>query len=184
MNRAENDSDRHRQLYNIGAEEANDEVGNFIRVTYDGLSSRIFVRWGESILSALERNANKVRSELSLSFIPHQCRRGNCLTCVGRHTACSDAKSIRVGEHGMNPDINRKVHEKGFAFLCSSYAVGDGLELELDQKDDAWKYVYGTLMKNSKDFQQEIRAKSLRVAAERNLSEWKRKTEEVFKNSI
>ena len=71
-----------------------------VQVNHQGHIATISVREGEPILQALERQStlsNKSKndesakteqkdgnSSLALSQIPHECRRGNCLTCSSR----------------------------------------------------------------------------------------------------
>ena len=118
--------------------------GHTIEVIDDGRTSRIAVRHGESILSALERNG------MALSLSPQsECRRGNCLTCVARHAdGSSGGASLRLGGNdgqghdGLSPNISNEVRGKGYVLTCSSYVVSEGLRIELGANNIAWEEMY------------------------------------------
>lgn len=53
-----------------------------LKVWYEGLSCDVLVHREETILEAMERQS--VMDQLCITQLPASCRRGNCLTCVGR----------------------------------------------------------------------------------------------------
>ena len=80
----------------------------------------------EPILTAVERAG---------LFPGSECRRGNCLSCAARVVAGAPF-SLRVD--GCTA-LCEEAHGLGFVLLCSSYAVGPGLELALGQEGEAWE---------------------------------------------
>jgi len=113
--------------------------GYYVDVTYENRKSKIFVQKEESILSALE-NA-KISKTLCVSTLPFECRRGNCLTCVGKITG-EDKSVIRQEEDGLEPNLSQEIRDSGYVMTCSTFVVGDGLKIELGLKDEVWDYVY------------------------------------------
>ena len=65
-----------------------------VRVEYEGHDCYVEVHRGETLLAALERENVSQKLALPLSMIPHDCRRGNCLSCAARHAPASQVSSV------------------------------------------------------------------------------------------
>jgi len=151
-----------------------------VEITLDGKTSIISVKPGESILNALEQNSSQ---DFSVSFIPHECRRGNCLTCAGRHLDKSVSSNLVQKENGLSPEVSDALFEDGkYVLTCSSYVIGDGVKLELGANTLAWDVIYRNRLKNEEveRMNLEASAKAMRLAAERNVEQWKLKTERLL----
>jgi len=72
--------------------DASDETTFQINVSYQGLKTTIPIRQDETILDACERNA--VHDTLGLPWIPQDCRRGNCLSCIAKHSPSSKTDHV------------------------------------------------------------------------------------------
>lgn len=154
-----------------------------MEVHYEGRRAEVVVRRDEPILSALERTGAVRR--LSISDPPFECRRGNCLTCAGRHREGSVKSSLRRGEDGLSPHLSEEVRGLGYILTCSSYVIGDGVKLELGSNSDAWEAVHTSRLESPETERVglEAQAKLMRLTAERNLPRWAQKTEEVLNDS-
>jgi ferredoxin len=108
----------------------------------------VSVGMNETILSALERS--DVPLQLELPELPSDCRRGNCLTCTGRHTDKSRQSHLRRLEDGLAPCISEEVARMGFVLTCSSHVVGDGVKLELGENHNAWQAIYSDRLQNER----------------------------------
>ena len=111
--------------------EEEEGVASFpVHVYHQGYSATIHVREDEPILSALERqstfpnNNNSEGTSLALSHIPHECRRGNCLTCSSRILSSttnnkSDTQSAAHNNilanvnNGLSPTISSELEKSG-----------------------------------------------------------------------
>lgn len=153
-----------------------------VEVSYEGRSTRISVRSDETLLSAMERSGAADR--LSVPSLPSDCRRGNCLTCSGRHSPNSNHESLVRGEDGLSPHMSRQVKKAGYLLTCSSFVVGDGLSIELNQNNDVWNAMYQERIQDemAQYIGRAAKARVIRRAAESNVPKWKRQTERVLAN--
>lgn len=149
-----------------------------VEISHEGRTASVLVQPHETILMALERN----RSSLSMSSLPFDCQRGNCLTC-----SClvkEGSSSIVRGDDGLAPAIGDNLRRKGFVLTCSSYVVGEGVKIELGQQNDAWTETYKTQPESGMpDMGNAAAAKALRLASEKDVPKWARKTEKTLKES-
>jgi ferredoxin len=176
-----------------------------VQIRHQGHSATIFVRMDEPILQALERQSlfsNSDREEeggssdstttarraspssLALSHIPHDCRRGNCLTCSSRVLSSEDGRHVLANvNNGLSPAVASELAGSGYVLTCCSYVTGPGLVLELDQNDEVWDMVYRRRICNNVDTKllaMEAHARLLRRLDESNVGKWKRKMEETW----
>ena len=63
-----------------------------------------------------------------------ECRRGRCLSCAARVVA-GEPFSLRVAS---DTALCEAAHTQGLVLLCSAFACGPGLELELGLEGEAW----------------------------------------------
>ena len=66
---------------------------------------------------------------------------------------------------------------------CSSYILGDGVELELDVCDDAWREIYTDRTMHDEEgerIRNEAVAKTIRMANEKNYYKWSKTTEKLL----
>eukprot|EP00985_Skeletonema_marinoi_P022174 scaffold14005_cov67-Skeletonema_marinoi.AAC.1 len=77
---------------------------------------------------------------LALSSIPHECRRGNCLTCASKNVkrTTSDNNLVVNVDNGLSPTIASELTKSGYVLTCCSYVTGPGVVLELDQNNEVW----------------------------------------------
>ena len=148
-----------------------------VEVTYEGMSCEVSIRANETILSGLER-AN-VMDQLAIPELPSDCRRGNCLTCVGRHTPTSHESSLQSEEDGLSPEMSRQVSKRGYILTCSSRVVGDGVKLELGEQYKVWKDVYYNRLydESTQYVSRSAMARAIRMSDERNPDLWAVKTQ-------
>mmetsp|Transcript_7258 Transcript_7258/g.10395 ORF Transcript_7258/g.10395 Transcript_7258/m.10395 type:complete len:244 (-) Transcript_7258:156-887(-) len=168
------------------------------QVSHEGRTLDIQIDPNETILSALERTA--AHDYLSLHSLPSDCRRGNCLTCSGRHLPDSVRENILKGEDGLNPSISRRItgtdptsHTREvlstksdeFVLTCSSYVIGNGVKLELGVNSDAWERLYSEILNDSdaERVRREAVAKVLRKSDERNYDKWIETAEKMIRDS-
>ena len=152
--------------------------GHMVEISHEGRTASVFVQPHETILMALERN----RSSLSVSSLPFDCQRGNCLTCSG--LVKEGSSSIVRGDDGLAPAVGDNLRKKGFVLTCSSYVVGQGVKIELGQNDAAWTETYKTQPESGMpDMGNAAAAKALRLAAEKDVPKWARDTEKTLKES-
>lgn len=155
-----------------------------MKVSYDGTSCTVPVSPGESILVAMERF--NVAETLGLPEMPSDCRRGSCLTCSAVHAPDSQSDSLYRGDDGLSPAVSRLAAKKGFVLTCSSFVRGDGLHLQLAENHLAWNEIYRNRLE-AEETQRVARkalARVLRKSAERNIADWTRETEEVYRQSL
>jgi len=168
-----------------------EEDGHDVQIYHQGIQYTIFVRRNESILEALERQTILV----PLSHIPHECRRGNCLTCSAKvrsskSTNSEDKTSTSTPQYhtnilanidnGLSPMVSSELAKSDYILTCSSYVTGAGVVLELDQNDKAWDLIYRKRIHNidTERLVLEAQAKLLRSVDEENINKWKVKIEE------
>jgi len=164
-----------------------------VQVRHQGHIATISVRENEPILQALERQStfskgkverngtNGGKSSLALSNIPHECRRGNCLTCSSRIVNTINTQNVLANvDHGLSPTVASELTRAGYLLTCCSFVTGPGLVLELDQNDRVWDIVYRQRIcnTNSKQIATEAQARLLRRVDEDNPGKWKRRMEE------
>ena len=79
----------------------------------------------EPLLAAVERSGLLPGSD---------CRRGNCLSCAARVVSGAPF-SLRVAS---DTALCEEAHTLGLVLLCSTYAVGPGVELRMGCEGEAW----------------------------------------------
>jgi len=168
-----------------------------VKIQHQGHSATIFVHENEPILQALERqsafsthcptvdvdggtDSSDESSSLALSDIPHECRRGSCLTCSSRIVQSNSQNILANVDSGLAPTVASALAESGFILTCCSYVTGPGVVLELDQNDLVWDMVYRQRPSDegSKQAALEGQARLLRRVDEKNVGEWKSRMEE------
>ncbi|KAL3821808.1 hypothetical protein ACHAXA_003310 [Cyclostephanos tholiformis] len=175
-----------------------DSEGYPVRILHQGHSATIFVHRDETILHALERqslfSSNRRRAiddddtggDLALSHIPHDCRRGNCLTCSSRSIRGCDRRHVYANvNNGLSATVASVLDESGIVLTCCSYVTGPGVILELDTNDDAWDMVHRRRICDNPDtamLAMEARARLLRRLDERDVGGWKRKLERTWES--
>jgi hypothetical protein len=158
-----------------------------IQVSYEGRSCPVMVRSDETILAAMERSGTA--DQLSLPSLPNHCRRGNCLTCTGRHGEKSATKAVQLSADGdgLSPYLSEQVQRRGYVLTCSSHVVAEGVSLELGTNEFAWRDLYQTrLEQDATERQQmgrEVLARAIRKRDERNLARWAAETEAALQKS-
>ena len=161
-----------------GTTDAAAREGHMVEITHEGRTANVLVKPHETILMALERN----RPSMSLSSLPFDCQRGNCLTCSG--IVNGGSYSIVFGDDGLAPAVGENLRKNGFVLTCSSYVVGDGVKIELGQNDAAWTETYKTQPSlGMPDIGNAAAAKALRLAAEKDVPKWTRDIEKTFEKS-
>jgi len=167
-----------------------------VKIQHQGHSATIFVHNNEPILQALERQSafstscsnidadkrkdpSEVSSSLALSNIPHECRRGSCLTCSSRIVQSNSQNILANVDSGLSPKVASALTESGFILTCCSYVTGPGVVLELDQNDTAWDFVYrkNPSDEDSKQAALEGQARLLRRRDEKKMEDWKNRME-------
>lgn len=154
-----------------------------VQVSYKNQSTTVHVRENETILAALERHQiSNVLSSLPHHTVPSDCRRGNCLTCTGTHTATSNLDSV-VTEDGLSPHMSGWMRDKGFLLTCSSQVIGEGLEVRLGEHSRAWKEMYKDRFENDQTrfLGWTAMARTKRENDERHVPRWTQETEGVLK---
>lgn len=181
-----------------------------VQIHHQGHVVTINVREHEPILQALERQStvsNKIscdheshndglggssdiarhKSSLALSHIPHECRRGNCLTCSSRILTPRDSQNniLPNVDNGLSPTVASELTKSGYILTCCSYVTGPGVVLELDQNEEVWDAVYRKRIcnKDSEQVAMEAQARLLRRVDEENVGNWKRRIEENWETS-
>jgi len=170
-----------------------------VKIQHQGHSATIYVHENEPILQALERQSafstnchtvavgaddgtdtSEESSALALSNIPHECRRGSCLTCSSQIVQSNSHNLLANVDSGLSPTVASALTESGFILTCCSYVTGPGVVLELDQNDTAWDLVYRKRPSDegSKQAALEGQARLLRRVNEKNVGEWKSRMEE------
>ena len=166
------------------------EISHPVQIHHQGLTATIHVKENESILQALERqsssssstpNNKSTSTALGLSSIPHECRRGNCLTCASRLLSDHHESNIQPNiNHGLSPRIGNDLTKNGFILTCCSYITGPGVTLELEQNEEVWDRVYRSRFDNLHQLGMEVRARQLRRVDESNVGGWKERMEKLF----
>ena len=147
-----------------------------VEVSYEGCTC-------ETLLAAMERTGAADR--LSLPSLPYDCRRGNCLTCSGRHMEGSSEASLHRGDDGLSPHMSKAVKKAGYLLTCSSFVVGNGLKVQLGVNDRVWNDMYRFRMQDDAAVRvaREAMARVIRLVAEENITKWKKETEEILKKT-
>ncbi|KAL7478381.1 hypothetical protein ACHAW6_004148 [Cyclotella cf. meneghiniana] len=157
-----------------------------LQITHQGLTKIIHVEENESILQALERQSLGCTSSLGLSNIPHDCRRGNCLTCASRLISAehSAQTNLRANvNNGLSPALSSDLRKNGFVLTCCSYITGPGVSLELEQNYELWDMVYRSRHSDVEQIGMEARARLLRRVDEENIGKWKKRMEKIWDSS-
>lgn len=167
-------------LLSTSSDDDNREEQYSVQVSFEGRSCEIDVWPHETLLAAMERTGAADR--LSLPSLPSDCRRGNCLTCSGRHVHGSEEESLVRGEDGLSPHMSREVQKAGYLLTCSSFVVGDGLKIELGENNDVWQAMYRTRVEDemAEHIGRAAKARVIRRAAESNVPKWTRQTKKVL----
>ena len=154
-----------------------------VQVAYEGRVCNIQVRSDETILAAMERTG--AADELSLPSLPYDCRRGNCLTCTGKHSANRQTSSIEFGEDGLSPHMSKEVRKKGYILTCSSHVVGDGVSLELGLNSDAWTDMHKNRLEEEPmpTIGRAAMAREIRRNDEKDLRRWAAETKSALEKS-
>ena len=161
------------------------EISHPVQIHHQGLTATIHVKENESILQALERQSSSTSKQssstaLGLSNIPHECRRGNCLTCTSRLLS-DESNHIQPNiNHGLAPRIGHDLSQHGFILTCCSYITGPGVTLELEQNEEVWDRVYRGRFDDLHWMGMEVRARQLRRVDESNVGGWKERMEKLF----
>ncbi len=161
-----------------------------LHVIHQGHKTTINVNRDEPILQALERQSTSSdQLSLALSSIPHECRRGNCLTCASKIASDSntnvqqeDINLVANIDNGLSPTIASELTKSGYVLTCCSYVTGPGVVLELDQNNEVWDAVYRQRLTDgdTKQVALEAQARLLRRVDEENVGRWKNKMEKVL----
>jgi ferredoxin len=147
-----------------------------VQVQFDDFAETdsIYVRRGETLLSALERAA----SQLGWSEVPSDCRRGNCLTCTARHTPESSTEHVQpLTDDGLSPDLS--IDGEEYLLTCKSTVTGPGVVLQVGQNSALWKHVYQSRFEDesTRRAADAAIARVLRKAAEKDPEGWRVETE-------
>ena len=158
----------------------------FVQVSYEGRSCTIAVERDETILTAMERAG--APDTLGVTSLPYDCRKGNCLTCTGRHTPQSNPLSVSTttdSSDGLSPYMSHQVNTAGYVLTCCAKVVGPGVQLNLGENEGAWKMMHQTRLQDeeAKRVHRESIARVLRLRDERNIPRWTELTEEVLKKT-
>ena len=181
-----------------------------VEIHHQGHVATIHVREHEPILQALERQSTvsnniscdqesqddglersseiaRQKSSLALPHIPHECRRGNCLTCSSRILTSADSQNnvLPNVDNGLSPTIASELEKSGYILTCCSYVTGPGVVLEVDQNEEVWDAIYRKRICNtdSKQVAMEAQARLLRKVDEENVGKWKKRIEENWEIS-
>jgi len=163
-----------------------------LQVIHQGRKTTINVHEDEPILQALERQSTIAddgdQISLALSHIPHECRRGNCLTCASKIvesptiTNQTNNNLVVNVDNGLSPTIASELTKSGYVLTCCSYITGPGVVLELDQNNEAWDVVYKQRLcdGDTKQVALEAQARLMRRVDEENVEKWKSKMKKVW----
>ena len=162
-----------------------DDVSYPLQIHHQGLTATIQVKENEPILQALERQSSSstnksANTSLGLSSIPHDCRRGNCLTCASRLMEGSSHNVQPNVNNGLAPTIAKDLTKSGYILTCCSYITGPGVSLELEQNEELWDRVYRSRFDNMYQLGREIRARQKRKLDEANVGKWRKRMEKLF----
>ena len=152
-------------------------------VSYEGQKCDLDAYPDETILAALERSG--VMDKLCLPAIPSDCRRGNCMTCAGRLLGDANLSQVLRGVDGLSPHVSDILQSSDYVLTCSSFIIGDGVEIVLGENSKVWDEVYHRRFTSdeSRTTTLETIAKLYRLRAERNVPKWTLETEETLKRS-
>jgi ferredoxin len=171
------------QPQNIRLQTALAAKNEFIfEVSFEGRTCKVPIQSDETILSAMER---ALISASLTQPVPSDCRRGNCMTCSGKHLPGSRKESLLRGEDGLSPHMSRELKRKGHVLLCSSSVVGEGLKLQLGTAETCWREMFRDRLENE-EAQLKGRAamaKTIRLSSERNVEKWTEETEKILDRS-
>ena len=123
--------------------------GYDVEIVHEGKRTHVRVRPDESILAALERN--RIHDALAIPSLPHDCRRGVCLTCTGKHSSSSKKCNLKSTDHGWNDHNMEILNGDDYVLTCSSTIVGPGVKLELEHNHDLWKDIYSNRFHSNDD---------------------------------
>lgn len=163
-----------------------------VQIRHQGHTATIHVQQNEPILHALERQASSTTSScneeinaLGLSSIPHECRRGNCLTCTSRLLSTNNdnntSNNIQPNVNtGLTPAMDRELNKSSFVLTCCSYITGPGVILELEQNEAIWDEVYRARFDNMDRLGAEMVALQQRRVDEKNVGRWRERMEKLF----
>ena len=88
-------------------------------------------RGSERHVVTVDENTPVLAAVEEAGLLPQSnCRRGNCLSCAAQVVAGSPY-TLQVGDM---TSLCSQAHAQGIVLLCSAFATGPGLELELDQE--------------------------------------------------
>ena len=185
---ASSKSDNSRELESFATSKTTRTISQQGEITYpveihhQGHTATIHVRANEPILQALERQSSSSKSSsLGLSAIPHECRRGNCLTCASRLLTEESRNNIKANvNNGLSPTMSRDLTKSGFILTCCSYITGPGVTLEIEQNEEIWDKVYRKRFDNVEQLGMEVRARAQRRLDEKNVGRWKERMEKLF----
>jgi hypothetical protein len=111
---------------------------------------------------------------------PSECRRGNCLSCTAKLAPGSSANLVT--DEGTF--LCAEAVEQGYVLLCSSYATGPGLVLELEKMSEACQVQYYDRFTTPKaeNLRASASAQAVTGWAVRNPAEWKEATAGQFED--
>jgi len=173
----------------IGLETSSSDHQSYpVQIIHQGRKTTINVHENEPILQALERQSTIAdgsdQMALALSNVPHECRRGNCLTCASRtvKSTTSDNNLVANVDNGLSPTVSSELTKSGYVLTCCSYVKGPGVVLELDQNNEVWDLVYRQRLcdGDSKQVALEAQARLLRKVDEENIEKWKNKMKKIL----
>jgi len=169
--------------HNNNEHEQEEKESYLVEVAYEGRSCKVNIRADETLLSGLERN--RVPDRLAVPELPSECRRGNCLTCVGRHQDQSHEASLHRADDGLSPEMSRQASRLGYILTCSSHVVGEGLKLELGENHRAWEDLYSQRLyeESTQSVSRAAMARTIRRSDERNPKRWAVETENALEKS-
>lgn len=107
------------------------------------------------------------------------------MTCAGKHSEGSVKSSLQKDEDGLSPHMSRELVSRGYILLCSSCVVGDGLKLQIGEKNGAWCAMFRQRLEDE-DAQLKGRAamaKTIRLSSERNVERWAEQTKALLDKS-
>lgn len=175
-----NHDDDHTTDENTNDDEDNnnndDDLLYTMDISYEGRTCTTTIKPGESILSALERTTTGA---------PSDCRRGNCLTCVGKHAPGSQTDQLQPGDDGLSPYMSQEAQKRGYILTCSSTVRGNGVKLQIASHQDAWTELYQQRLEEEpiKLAGRAAMAQVIRMNAEQNVEEWTQETEKVLRKT-
>ena len=165
--------------------EQQERISYPVQVIHQGRKTTINVHEDEPILQALERQSTIVDAR-----VPHECRRGNCLTCASKNAKAATSNTnhknncnlVANVDNGLSPTIASELTKSGYVLTCCSFVTGPGVILELDQNNEVWDLVYRQRLcdGDTKQVALEAQARLLRRVDEKNVEKWKNKMKKVW----